>query len=379
MYFLFWFSALLIVYTYALYPVFIYLLATFFPKETIKIDAVDDVTVVVIVYNEVARIEKKIKDILSSNYPKEKLQILVVSDGSDDATKTVVESLELSNVTFLENSERRGKAACLNDAFSNTQTELVVLTDVRQTFEPDAIKNMLACLSDPDVGAVSGELHFSSTEHTGEENKFSQSVDAYWQYETFIRAKESEFFSAIGVTGAIYAIRKSLFQAIPDNTVLDDVLIPMNVVMQGKRVLFESSAIAYDIPSSDSAREETRKIRTLAGNYQLVALRPDLIKPWCNPAIIQYISHKLLRLVMPVFLAVLLLSSFLLMAEHWFYVLAFLGQTFFYLLPIIENKINHPLFKKIVSIRNAFVSMNMYAYKAMIEFFTNKNLHLWKK
>ncbi len=373
--FLFWLSAFLIVYTYALYPVLVFLLARFFPNNIVKNDLADDVTVVVVVYNEVARIQAKIENIFASNYSKEKLHVLVVSDGSDDDTEAVVNSMQLLNVKFLGFKDRRGKAACLNDAFSEIQTDLVVLTDVRQIFEPNAIKNMLACLSDPDVGAVSGELRFSS----GEDNGFSQSVDAYWQYEKFIRAKESEFSSAIGVTGAIYAIKKALFQTIPSNTVLDDVLIPMNVVMQGKRVVFESNAIAYDIPSADPVREETRKIRTLAGNYQLVALRPELIMPWSNPVIIQYVSHKLLRLVMPVFLVVLLVSSFFLLVSHWFYFLAFVGQVAFYGLPLIEDKLSHPIFKKLMTIRNAFVSMNVYAYKAMVEYFTNKNLHLWKK
>jgi len=351
------------------------MLAKVFPKQVLKSDLNDDVTVVVVVYNEVARIQAKIENIFALNYPKEKLHVLVVSDGSDDDTEAVVDSMQWSNVKFLGFDERRGKAACLNDAFSVLQTELVVLTDVRQTFEADAIKHLLACLSDPSVGAVSGELRFSS----GEDNDFSQSVDAYWQYEKFIRGKESDFSSTIGVTGAIYAIKKTFFQNIPDNTVLDDVLIPMNVVMQGKRVVFESNAIAYDVPSADPAREEMRKIRTLAGNYQLVALRPELIMPWCNPAIIQYVSHKLLRLVMPVFLIILLLSSFFLMTRSWFFLLAFLGQIAFYGLPFFERFLEQPIFRKVVSIRNVFVSMNIYAFKAMIEFFTNKNLHLWKK
>ncbi|MGH1470021.1 MAG: glycosyltransferase family 2 protein [Cellvibrionaceae bacterium] len=371
----FWLSAFLVVYTYALYPFFIFVLAKLFPKDITKNDILDDVTVVVIVYNEADKISAKIKNILDAKYPEDKIHILVVSDGSDDKTEAVISSLQLPNVKLLSFSERRGKAACLNDAFSAIETDFAVLTDVRQTFETDAIPNLLACFSDKSVGAVSGELHFSS----GEENEFAQSVDAYWQYETFIRAKESQYDSTIGVTGAIYAIRKDLFQVIPNNTVLDDVLIPMNVVMQGKRVLFEPSAIAYDIPSSDPVREETRKIRTLAGNYQLVVLRPELLLPWKNPAIVQYVSHKLFRLVMPVFLFLILISSMFLMGSHWFFSLAFGGQIVFYAMPLFQKYINVSLFKKLVRIRNAFVSMNFYALKAMIEFFNNKDLHLWKK
>lgn len=363
-------------YTYVLYPVLIFFLAKFFSKPVVKQSVTDPVTVVVVVYNEVKRIEEKIRNILSAQYPTEKINVLIVSDGSDDETESVVAAMDLNNVTFLQCDERRGKAACLNDAFAQITTEYVVLTDVRQTFEPDAIANLLSALSDPDVGAVSGELHFAKEGG----NEFSQSVDAYWQYETFIRLNESRFASTIGVTGAIYATKKSLFQTIPNNTVLDDVLIPMNVVMQNKRVLFEPTAIAYDIPSADPAREETRKIRTLAGNYQLVALQPDLILPGRNPAIVQYVSHKLLRLVMPIFLAILLLSSFFLCFSHWFFALAFIGQVVFYSLPLFEKQIeNIPLLKKVMSIRNAFVSMNTYAAKAMIEYFTNKDLHLWKK
>lgn len=367
-------SMFVVVYTFALYPLLVVLIGKVRPARVHKSDELQDITILVVVYNEENKIEKKIQNCLSCDYPAEKISILFASDGSTDGTVKKVQDYGDPRINIIDFPERRGKAACLTDAIAKVKTENIILTDSRQTFEKSALKELARNLNDENVGAVSGELMFAKEG----ENDFSQSVDAYWRYEKFVRNAESQMGSVIGVTGAIYALKKSCFRPIPAVTVLDDVLIPMQVVMQGKRVLFESKAIAYDIPSSDPEREKKRKIRTLAGNIQLLALEPALLNPVKNKALLQLISHKLLRLLVPYFLMLLMLSNFFLAIDSVFFALLLLGQLAFYLLPLLGKKSNLSLISLGAKISSAFLNMNWYAVLAMFEYFSNKNIHIWR-
>jgi len=271
------------------------------------------VTIVIAAWNEAEQLGARIENCLRQQYPIEQLDMVVVSDGSTDGTEGVVRRFDPSRVTLVALAERHGKAVALNHGVSASSGEIIVFSDARQRFAPDAVAKLVSNFADPNVGAVSGELVLETS--LGYEGR--DGVGQYWRIEKWIRRKEGEIDSVIGATGAIYAIRRELFRPLPLGAVLDDVLIPMRIAMRGYRIAFEREALAFDQVSRNYQEEFRRKVRTLAGNYQAVTLCPDLVTPWRNRLFFQYVSHKLCRLAAPFALIALLLCNLALM-EGWF-------------------------------------------------------------
>lgn len=372
--FLFFASAFGIVFTYAGYPALIALLARLRPRLVSRSPFEASTTLIMVAYNEENRIAQKIRNCLAQKYPGNLLRLLVVSDGSDDGTNAIVEEFAAEGVRLLAFSERRGKAACLNDAVAASSDEILVFCDVRQTIEDDAIGNLLENLADADVGAVSGELAFRSDEISD----FGEGVDAYWRYEKFIRQKEAEFDSVVGVSGALYAMRRSLWQPIPDSTILDDVLIPMHVIAQGLRVVFDQRAIAWDRPSTAAADEERRKVRTLAGNFQLFTQNPGLLVPWRNPLFLQIVCHKLLRLLVPLLMLTALLSNALLAHRDGAWRMLLLMQLAVYGLAIAAILSARLRRIRLLRLLAAFFQLNGFVVLGLVEFLSNRDAHRWR-
>ncbi len=310
------------------------------------------------------------------------MRLLVVSDGSTDTTCEIVEGYGRgeaksgieARVQLLAYPQRRGKAACLNDAVASCTEEIIVFTDVRQRLDVLAVRSLVDNFADTDVGAASGQLMFERDNIT----EFGESMDAYWRYEKFLRMTESAIHSSVGVTGAIYALRRDCFRPIPDDTLLDDVLIPMNVVLQRKRVLFEKNALAFDLPSRDVAQERIRKVRTLAGNFQLIWRYPKLLLPWCDPIAWQFVSHKLMRLVSPLALVAALLSNVILARGSWFFTFTLSAQLVCYFLAVAGSLFMIANRFRVVKLAAAFVSLNWFVVLGFIEFVSNRDAHLWK-
>ncbi len=293
---LLWISALVVVYSYVGYPALVAVLAWLRPAPSVGRAPIEPrVTVVIVAHNEEARIEEKLRNCLEVDYPRDRLEILVASDGSRDGTEEIVRTFASQGVQLLALPGPNGKPSAINEAVPRALGEVVVLCDVRQRLATSAIRELVAHFADPRVGAVSGELHIPG----GTGSTSGDGVGLYWSYEKAIRRAESRLGSTVGATGALYAFRKSLFRSIDPRTILDDVAIPMNVARAGYRVTFEPAAAAFDEPATDAAREYGRKVRTLAGNYQLVALYPWLLDPWRNRLLWQFVSHKLSRLAVP--------------------------------------------------------------------------------
>jgi len=226
------------------------------------------------------------------------------------------------------NQLSRGKASGLNDALDIAHGEIVVFTDVRQTLESGGLRSMMEDFADPQVGCVSGELMLGDP-MAGEKNR---GMGLYWRVEKTIRELESASGSVVGATGACYGVRRELLQPIPPETLLDDVYIPMQVVQAGKRVVFEPRARAWDLPDQGREREFGRKVRTLSGNYQLLQLQPWLLSRE-NPIRFQFVSHKLLRLVVP-FALVAALGACLFLPQA-LYRAALVLQVAFYALSLV--------------------------------------------
>lgn len=321
---LFWLMLLVIVYTYVGYPLMVAILLRCKSCVVCKQPIYPSVSVVVAVHNGESTIVRRLQNLLEQHYPSEQLEILIVSDGSSDRTVACAEACTSDRVSVYTLDDNVGKAVALNHAVSRAQGEIIVFTDARQEFRPDVVQKLVANFADESVGCVSGELHFLEDP----ESKIEAEMGAYWRYEKFIRRSESDSGSVVGATGCIYAIRRELYQPLPAGTILDDVLTPMNIARKGKRVLFEAQAVAYDIISKNAAQEWRRKVRTLAGNWQLLSLAPWIMLSWKNPLWWRFLSHKLLRLVVPFALAILLVVSLLLPGS--FYRLFALLQIVFY-------------------------------------------------
>jgi poly-beta-1,6-N-acetyl-D-glucosamine synthase len=307
-----WGSLLLLGYTYLGYPLILAMWSWLGRRPVVRRPVTPKVTIVIAAWNEAERLAARIENCLEQFYPPQRLGVVVVSDGSTDNTGTVVRRFDSRRVRLIKLARRNGKAAALNWGVAAATGEIIVFTDARQRFARDAVAKLVSNFADPDVGAVSGELMLESPLS----DAGSDGVGLYWRIEKWIRRKEAEIDSVIGATGAIYAIRRELFKPLASRAILDDVLIPMRIAMRGYRVVFEQRALAIDSQSRNYQQEFRRKVRTLAGNYQIVSLCPDLVKPWRNRLFVQYVSHKLCRLVAPFALIALLLCNLALM-EGW--------------------------------------------------------------
>ncbi|MEO8464693.1 MAG: glycosyltransferase [Gammaproteobacteria bacterium] len=324
----FWFCAGLVVYTYALYPLALALLAS------TRNDSIDrnttfngSISFVLVAHNEETRIGQRIVEL--SNLLRAcggRGEIVVVSDGSTDTTAEVARSHASSGVRVMELPHNIGKAAALTHGCSTATGDILIFADARQRWAADAVEKLIRNFSNAAVGAVGGELVI---ERVG---GLMAGVGLYWRYEKWLRRTESRVHSTVGLSGAIAAVRRALFCSIPPNTVLDDVYWPLRVTMKGYRVIHEDAAKAFDRPS-DARGEFRRKVRTLAGNFQLIARLPSALLPYRNPIWICFISHKVLRLLVPWALIVTLLTSFILPGP--FYFASLIAQVAFYVFGMV--------------------------------------------
>ena len=265
----------------------------------------------------------------------------------------------------------KGKAAALNTGLALVKTELVAFTDARQSFAPDAIAVMAENFVEPNVGAVTGHLVFRNPKGVDPQG-------GYWDLEKSIRENESRYRSTVGVTGAVYMARRALIEEIPDYLILDDVLIPMRIVKQGYRIKFATDAIAYDDPSANLLEEYYRKVRTLAGNWQLIAEAPWLLSSSENPIFFEFVSHKFLRLLAPWALAISLACAWFLRDLAFFYVVLICQTVLIsmagigFLLYLLKLKV--PVLSQLAS----FAMLNVAALVGTWKFFFGQQKNLWR-
>jgi biofilm PGA synthesis N-glycosyltransferase PgaC len=330
---LFWVSVAFVVYVYVGYPVLLAIwsrVATRPVRTGLPLDGRDfpTVSIVVAAHNESGRLPARVKNLEEQQYPKP-IEIIVVSDGSTD--DTVAALAPFSERIRVIDLPRGGKPLALNAAVAAARGDIVLFADARQRFAPDATLALVSNFADPDVGAVTGELILDCELHAADtDSAIADGVGLYWRHEKWLRRHESRVSSTLGATGAIYAMRRALWTPLPAETLLDDVLAPMRVVLGGKRVVYEERARAFDRVSATAYAESRRKTRTLAGNYQILRLEPRLLLPGVNPVWLQYASHKIGRLIVPWSLVAALASNAALARDGWFYTMALMVQLGFY-------------------------------------------------
>jgi biofilm PGA synthesis N-glycosyltransferase PgaC len=363
--FLFWVCFALMSYAYFGYFIYLWIFAHFRKQLLLKERFTPSVSIVIAARNEEANLPAKLENLRLLDYPQHRLQIVIASDGSTDQTVSILRE-HASQIFPVILNESNGKAYALNEAVKSATGEILVFLDTRQFVEPDAVSELVSCFADSAVGAVSGELLLETSSGAPS----SDALGIYWKIEKAVRKLESASGSVVGVTGAIYAIRRELYADIPQRTILDDVFVPMHVARMGKRVVFQPSAIARDQLFSEKGKEFSRKVRTLTGNYQLLRLAPWLLSP-ANPLLFRFISHKLLRLTVPLLLILMLVASAI--VDGPVYRAIFWLQILFYVLAAFGTLIPSTRKFKLVAIANTFVMLNLAAALAFYNFVAGRN------
>lgn len=292
-------------YTYALYPMILVIWATLFGKRVGKRYRASPLSVVVTAHNEEKHIRARLDNLLSQDYPPEMIELVVVSDGSRDRTVELARATGDPRVRVIELPEPVGKARSINAGVAAASNNIIVFADARQRFAENALAELAAMLDDETVGAVSGELVIQRRHGSD----VREGIGLYWRYEKRIRRFESKIDSVIGVTGPIYAIRKSLFEPLPHDVLLAHFLTSLRITLRGYRVVFARSARAFDWAKETAGREFTRRVRSLAGHLQVLVLERDLCDPRRNRVFFQMVSHRLARLVAPLCFFLALVSN----------------------------------------------------------------------
>jgi cellulose synthase/poly-beta-1,6-N-acetylglucosamine synthase-like glycosyltransferase len=330
------------------------------------------ITAVIPVHNGVQFLAAKLESVLASDYPPEKLDILVLSDASSDGTDKVAEEYarRFPDRVRARHLPRGGKAAALNAALPEVSAEVLLLTDVRQRLHPGCVRRLAEMLNDPDVGVVSGNLKILPGASTEEAN-----VGLYWRYESWIRRNLGHIDSLMGATGPIYAMRRTLARPLPAGCLLDDVWLPMQAVLAGYRSVLDEQAIAWDYPTSLDA-EFARKVRTQAGLFQVTWQLPGLFS-WRNRLRWPFLLFKLGRLLLPeIFILFLVTSLWLPAAWKW---PALAGQCVFYGLALLDPWIREgSVLKRATAPIRAFVVL-LAAALCAVRIFVAGPEGLWKQ
>jgi cellulose synthase/poly-beta-1,6-N-acetylglucosamine synthase-like glycosyltransferase len=302
-------SLFVVVFHYLVYPLLILAWGRLWPRPWRRGDVSLTASLITAAYNEAIVIEQKIENALSRARPGD--QVIFISDGSTDGTTETIRANAARGVVALSQEPRQGKVIALNRALREATGDVVIYSDANSLLGPDAIDKILRNFADPDVGCVSGCLTFPPRAEQEGLTPVGQSEGLYWRYESFIKKYEALIDSTVGVSGCLLALRRELCGEIPEGTINDDVYLALSVLRQGYRVVYELEALCWELPSSKAADEILRRKRMTAGRYQ--ALLDYRTWPWNNPgAIAMLFCHKFLRLLIPIFMLVALVTNMLL-------------------------------------------------------------------
>jgi cellulose synthase/poly-beta-1,6-N-acetylglucosamine synthase-like glycosyltransferase len=369
----FWFAACLMLYIYAGYPLWMYLRSRLEPRPQRQGSILPTVSIILAVHNGAALLRQKVAHLLSLDYPQDLMEIEIVSDGSTDGTDEILKEFQNPRVKCFRCPEHSGKAAALNIGMRSATGEILLFLDVRPWMESNALQLLISNFDDPRVGCVTGELVLRDDGH----DAGAKAVGGlYWRYEQWIRNCEAKVDSPLGVYGGFYAIRRNLASALPEGTILDDMLQPLGVIRQGYRSVLDRRARVYDIWPKSLHGEFHRKVRTLAGNFQLIQLAPWLLSRQ-NRLRFELISHKLMRLLVPLLLVTLLASSALLAHHSLLYTVVLASQIVFYVLAALGSARNIPILTRVAAPASAFCMLNAAVVVGFYKFLFTRG-PLWK-
>lgn len=323
--FAFWASIALIVYCYIGFPIFLAFRGLFFPKR-IKLEPTysPQVSVIIAAYNEAENITRKLDSVLASNYDHRKLEIIVASDGSTDGTNDLVADYNSSGVRLLD-LPRQGKNSVINHAVAAAKGDILIFTDADSILLPDSVRNLVACFADPEIGGVGGDYRHAS------KNVKQEGERAYWNYDRRLKQLQSAGGSVSGASGALFAVRRTLFRPVPDG-VTDDFYIVMQVITSRYRLVFQPTAVALGPIASSAQAEFNRKVRILTRGFRGIWLMRHLLNPFLYGSFaLQLFTHKLLRRLIAIPLILLAISAPLLWNSGLLYQILTIVQLAFHL------------------------------------------------
>ena len=335
--YVFWASLLLVAHTYLLYPIILFVAYALvqvcrdwrylLSRRDGRCPAqpateLPPVTLIIAAHNEEAHLRDKLANIRQLDYPRDRLNVILVSDGSTDGTNAILRTVSDPNIRCIFLPARGGKANALNHAVAQAGQEILIFSDAATKFAPDAVAKLARHFADPRVGAVCGSLEFEATSES------RQTEGVYWAYETRLRLMEARLGATLTASGAIYALRRSCYPRLPADTVLDDLVIPLNARKLGYRVLYDPEAVGMDVAASSVAGEFTRRVRLATGSFR--ALGQMVRTPLDPMTAFAFFSHKVLRWILPFPLMAMLVSSGLMWGRP-LYRIALLAQLAFYL------------------------------------------------
>jgi cellulose synthase/poly-beta-1,6-N-acetylglucosamine synthase-like glycosyltransferase len=373
---IFWLSASLIIYVYFGYPL---LLAVFSRPRRVDFARVSDVlphvTMLISAYNEKGVIEEKLRNCLSLDYPRELLTLVVVSDCSDDGTDEIVLRYVPQGVRLVRSSQRVGKSAGLNLGVNHASGNILVFSDANAMYNRDAIRLLIRHFSNPEVGYVVGSARYAQSRS---QTPSAESEGLYWQLETWLKRKESDFASVVGGDGAIYAIRRKFYVPLRV-TDINDFLNPLQIIVRGYRGVYETSAICYEEAGQTFEKEFRRKVRIVSRSLNALGRAPRVLLPWNQPKHwVALISHKLLRWFAPMFLLAALAASLFLWPRP-FYRIAAYSQMGFYLLAVIGWVLqSRPDAPRFLYLPYYFVSVNLASLFGLFKCFTGSLSATWQ-
>ena len=384
---IFWLCLAVIFYTYIGYGIVLYIAVLLKrcltgkqkqEKTTSDDSLLPEVTMVICAYNEQDVVDIKMENTRALDYPKDKLHVMWVTDGSDDATDEKL--AHYSEVIIEHRPERRGKTAAVNRAMTVVQTDLVVMTDANTMINPGAIREIVRLFEYPTVGCVAGEKRVAARH---EEQAAAEGEGLYWKYESALKRLDNELYSAMGAAGELCAVRKRLYRPIPEDSLLDDFIISMNMVAEGYRIAYTSDAYAMEYGSADLTEEGKRKRRIAAGGLQSIWRLRRLMNPLRYPvASFQFVSHRVLRwsitpiammALIPLNVALVMTKAGTVYTIIWilqicFYVAAWAGYT-------LDSKGRR---NKLLYILYYFLFMNINVFRGMKYLCSHKN-GVWEK
>ena len=370
---LFWLCMAIVVYTYVGYGIVLYLLVFIKrlatkakPLADISDDCLPEVTLMVCAYNEEDIIAEKMDNTRRLDYPSDRLHLVWVTDGSNDNTNVLLSAYPEVKVIYFP--ERRGKAAALKHGIKEIDTEIVMMTDANTMLNPEAVREVARLMQDPKVGCVSGEKKVMARSDSDEA---AQGEGLYWKYESTLKRLDSELYSAMGAAGELCVIRRQLMTDIPDDTLLDDFIISMEIVKKGYKIAYTSNAYAMEYGSADLHEESKRKRRIAAGGLQSCWRLRSLMNPLRHPVVaFQFVSHRVLRwTITPVclFALVPLNTLLVLSGEDIVYTIIWILQILFYASAAAG-----------VRISKYFIFMNLNVFRGMAYLFNNST-GMWEK
>lgn len=334
------------------------------------------VSIVIPAYNEEKVILDKIENCLWLSYRADKLEIIVASDGSTDKTNEIVKSYQDQGVRLIAYRERSGKTGLVNKTIPQAKGEIIILSDASSLLSIDSVQILVRHFFNPKVGCVSGTYKLINANDTSR----SAGEGVYWKYEALLKENESRLSSILGAHGAIYTFRKELFVPIPPHAINDDYIVPMTIVEQGYKVVYESDAVGIEIAETDLSHEFKRRVRIMAGNFQQIFLLKNLLNPFKGAIAFQFFSHKVMRLISPFLQVLVFLLNIVLLPVHIFYQILFAVQIAFYIASLLGwycERINKKI--KLLYIPFYFNFGNITAFWGVFRFLTGKQSVKWEK